>query len=114
LPGKERPVIQTDDIFLGAFGLVRGGELTAVEVRGINGRRLAFFHIEGPEVDEAERDYFRGTANVNLQLLKFQVRRLKDKAFDAIREEERRGHAVHHQGRAVSDQQGEPLRRHRR
>jgi hypothetical protein len=111
-------MIRTDDIFLGAFGLVRGGELVSVEVRGINGRRLAFFHIEGPEVDEAEREFFRGTASVNLQLLKFQVRRLKDRAFDAIREatreEERRGHAAHHQGRAAADPAGEPARRYRR
>jgi hypothetical protein len=109
-------VIQTDDIFFAAFLLLRGGALTAVEVRGINGRRLAFFHIEGPEVDEAEVDYYHGTANVsvNLQLLKFQVRRLKDRCFDAIREEERKGHAALEQGRDRATDRGEPVRRIRR
>jgi len=83
-------VLQTDDLFLGAFGLVRGGELEAVEVRGTNGRRVAVFTISGPGAEEAARDYHRGAALVDLRLLKSEVRRLKDAAFDAIREEERR------------------------
>lgn len=84
-------MLVTEDIFLGAFGLVRGGELASVEIRGVNGRRMAVFRIEGKGMEEAEREYFAGAATVNLQMLKFQVRRLKDKAFEAIREEERNG-----------------------
>jgi len=91
-------VLQTDDLFLGAFGLVRGGELEAVEVRGSNGRRMAVFTISGPGVGEAVRDYHRGAALVDLRLLKSEVRRLKDVAFDAIREEERRKDASHEGG----------------
>jgi hypothetical protein len=83
-------VLHTDDLFLGGFALTRGGELAGVEVRGVNGRRMAVFVIEGASVEEAERDYYRGAALVNLQLLKAQVRRLKDVAFTAMREEERR------------------------
>ena len=83
-------MIQTDDIFLGAFGLVRGGELQAVEVRGTNGRRVAVFTIGGTAAEEAVRDYHRGPALVDLRLLKSEVRRLKDVAFEAIRKEERR------------------------
>ena len=45
-------MLQTDDLFLGAFGLVRGGELAGVEVRGTNGRRVAVFRIVGPGLDE--------------------------------------------------------------
>ena len=86
-------MIQTDDIFLGALGLVRGGELEAVEVRGTNGRRVAVFRIGGLGVDEAEREYHRGAALVDLRLLKSEVRRLKDVAFEAIRKEERRTNA---------------------
>jgi hypothetical protein len=41
-------VLETDDLFLGAFGLVRGGELEGVEVRGTNGRRIAIFTIAAP------------------------------------------------------------------
>lgn len=86
--------MQTDDIFLGAFALLRGGELLRVEVRGVNGRRLAFFWIDGDDTRQAEREYYAGPVlGVNLLLLKSSVRRLKDAAFEAIREEERRSHA---------------------
>jgi hypothetical protein len=95
---REASVLQTDDLFLGAFGLVRGGELEGIEVRGTNGRRVAVFTISGPGVEEAVRDYHRGAALVDLRLLKSEVRRLKDAAFDAIREEERRKDAGHERG----------------
>ena len=83
-------MLQTDDLFLGGFALTRGGELVDVLLRGTNGRRVAVFQIAGPEVQEAERDYYRGRTSVDLQLLKLQVRRLKDRAFAALREEESR------------------------
>jgi hypothetical protein len=83
-------VLQTDDLFLGAFGLLRGGEITRVQVRGTNGRRVVVFRIEGPGIEDAERDYYRGAALVDLRLLKSEVRRLKEVIFEAIREEERR------------------------
>ena len=80
--------METDDLFLGAFGLVRGGELVGIQVRGTNGRRVAVFTIKGAE--DAERDFHRGPALVDLRLLKSELKRLKDAAFAAIREEERR------------------------
>jgi len=106
-------VLETDDLFLGAFGLVRGGELSSVEVRGTNGRRVAFFLISGPGVADAEREYHRGTTTVDLRLLKSEVRRLKDAAFAAIRQEQRRGDAGD-EGRDRVRQGGEPTRRRRR
>jgi hypothetical protein len=106
-------VLQTDDLFLGAFGLVRGGELRAIEVRGTNGRRVAVFTIAGPGVDDAARDYHRGQALVDLRLLKSEVRRLKDAAFEALRSEERRTDAGQ-QGRDRADQVGERAGRSRR
>jgi hypothetical protein len=102
---REGPVIHTDDLFLGAYGLIRGGELEGIEVRGTNGRRMAFFRIGGPQVGDAERDYYRGAATVDLRLLKSEVRRLKDLAFEAIRREERRD-AGHERGdRAHQDRE---------
>jgi hypothetical protein len=106
-------VIQTDDLFLGAFGLIRGGELVGVEVRGMNGRRLAIFRIEGPGMADVKRDYYRGAASVDLRLLKSEVRRLKDAAFEAIREEERRRDAGQ-QGRDRAHPGREPHRSDRR
>jgi hypothetical protein len=91
-------VLHTDDLFLGGLALLRGGELVGVDVRGANGRRIAIFRIAGPQVDEAEAEYYRGKTVVDLQLLKLQVRRLKDRAFQALREEERRADADHQGG----------------
>jgi hypothetical protein len=76
-------------LFLGAFGLVRGGELVRAFVRGTNGRRVAVFEIAGPGMDEVERDYHSGRALVDLRLLKSEVVRLKNVAFGALRQEER-------------------------
>jgi len=89
LPEGGEAVLETEDLYLAGLGLVRGGELVGVFVRGVNGRRMAVFRIEGKGMEEAERDYFKGAASVDLQALKFQVRRLKDRAFAALREEER-------------------------
>jgi hypothetical protein len=86
-------VLQTEDLFLGAFGLTRGGELAGIEVRGVNGRRMAVFHIEGEGMAELEREYHRGPLLVDLRLLKSEVARLKNLAFHALREEERRAYA---------------------
>ena len=83
-------MIRTDDLFLGGFALARGGELVGLEVQTTNGRRVAVFRIAGPGVEDAEREYFRGTTSVDLQHLKVQVRRLKERAFDALRAEERK------------------------
>lgn len=83
-------MITTDDLFLGALALARGGDLVGVEVQQTNGRRVAVFAIAGPGVEDAEREYFRGTTSVDLQHLKVQVRRLKERAFDALRKEERK------------------------
>jgi hypothetical protein len=80
-------VLLTEDIYLAAFGLVSGGELVDVKVRGTNGRRMAFFQIDGDGMAQVEKSYYGGSATVDLQRLKAQVRRLKDRAFDALREE---------------------------
>jgi hypothetical protein len=90
-------VIRTDDLFLGGFALSRGGELRDVEVEGLNGRAVAFFHIDGAD-DGIEHEYYHGPAVVQLQLLKAAVQRLKNAAFDAIREKESRNAASHQPG----------------
>lgn len=101
-------MIQTDDLFLGALGLVRGGELAGVEVRGTNGRRVAVFTISGAGMEEAAREYHRGATLVDLRILKSEVRRLKDAAFEAIRKEERRdaGHERGYRAHQVSERAG--------
>ena len=96
-------MLRTDDLFLAALGLVRGGELHGTEIRGTNGRRVAVFLIAGDGMPAVEHDYYGGASLVNLRLFKSEVARLKNVAFDALREEERRGHAGH-EGRDRADQ----------
>jgi hypothetical protein len=100
-------VLRTDELYLAALALLRGGELRGVSLRGTNGRRVAIFEIAGPEVAAAEREYRKGPALVDLRLLKSEVRRLKDLAFDAIRAEERRSSHAGDEGRHRAAQGGE-------
>jgi hypothetical protein len=92
--GRRRKVLQTEDLFLGALGLSRGGELIGIDVRCVNGRSMAIFRIAGPAMEEIEREYYHGRVLVNLRMLKAEVARLKNVAFDALRKEESRDERV--------------------
>jgi hypothetical protein len=81
-------MLRTDDLFLGGYALLCGGELVDVRVVDERGRRLAVFTIAGPGAERAEREYHRGATSVDLRLLKLQIRRLKDRGFSALRNEE--------------------------
>jgi hypothetical protein len=105
-------VLQTEDLYLGALGLIRGGELRAIEVQGTNGRRLAVFVIAGEGMDAVEREYRQGAALVDLRLLRSEVTRLKNLAFRALREEESRD--AGEQGRHRAYPCGQLSRRGRR
>jgi hypothetical protein len=110
-------VLETEDLYLAAYLLTcSGSELQAVEVKNLNGRRLAVFRIDGDQVKDYEGRYWRGDAVVNLQLLKFQLRRLKDTAFAAIRADrgEERDDAHAPSGRFRAAVAAQPHRRARR
>ena len=99
-------VLRTDDLFLGAFGLLRGGDVRDVEVHGTNGKQVAVFSIEGPGLEEVEREYFHGPCLVNLRLFKSEVARLKSMAFEALRREESRDASLTDQPGADRRHQG--------
>jgi hypothetical protein len=63
-------LVVTDNLYLAGLALTRGGELRGVSVRGTNGRRIAVFAIDGPDVAAAEREYFAGRTLVDLRLLR--------------------------------------------
>jgi len=100
----EAEVIETEDLFLGAFSLARGGEIEDVAVRYVAGRRLAFFRISGPDMEKVEREYY-GSVLVNLRLIKSEVSRLKSLAFRALRGEEMRDAGEQGRDRAYPRQQ---------
>ena len=105
-------MLTTDDLFLGGLALARGAELVEVRVSGTNGRRVAVFGLAGDAAEQAARDFYAGTTSVDVQLLKLQVRRLKERAFQALREEMR--DADGDEGRYRTAPGGEPHRRARR
>jgi hypothetical protein len=104
--------LHTDDLFLGALALSRGGYLERVEIHGQNGRRMVVFEIAGADVEDIEQAYYHGDVTVNLRHLKAEVQRLKNVAFDALRREESRD--AGQQGRNRSDQGRERYRLGRR
>lgn len=91
--------IRTEDLWLGALALARGGRLVALELEGTNGRRTAVFRIAGRGLRRLEQAYARGTVEANVAELKGQMSHLKDVLFARLRREERRGAGVRDQGR---------------
>lgn len=81
----EAMALRTEDLFLGALALLRGGQLSEVETRVVNGRRMVIFHIAGIGMHGVEREYHGGPCMVDLRLLKSEVARLKNLAFDTLR-----------------------------
>lgn len=91
--------IRTEDLWLVALALTRGGRLVTLDVDGTDGRRTASFRIAGRGLRRLERAYARGTVEANVAELKRQMSHLKDVLFARLRREERRGAGVRDQGR---------------
>jgi hypothetical protein len=80
--------IRTDDLWLSALALARGGRLLELQIGG-NGRKTAVFRIAGPDLAGLEEAYAGGTAEANVRELKGQMSHLKDVLFARMRREER-------------------------
>lgn len=92
--------IRTEDLWLVALVLARGGRLVSLHVGRVNGgRRAASFLVAGRGLRRLERAYARGTVEANVAELKRQMVHVKDVLFARLREEERRGAGVRDQGR---------------
>jgi hypothetical protein len=114
--GGGEGVLITDALWLGGLALARGAELVRVDVRGTNGRRVAVFGLAGEAAEQAARDFY-GTTSVDVSLLKLQVRRLKELAFQTLRqqqEQEEKRHEVAEAGGGPQPVAGSLHRRHRR
>ena len=69
-------MIETSDVRLAAYALLRGARLE--KVRGKRGE-AAVFHLEAPRVEELEADFHHfGTSGVDGELLERNVRLLTD------------------------------------
>jgi len=69
-------VIETKDLHLAAYALLRGARLE--KVRGKRGAG-AIFHLEAPRVEELEADFYHfGASGVDEELLERNVQLLTD------------------------------------
>jgi hypothetical protein len=70
---------ETTDIFLGAFLLCHGGDLSGIS---FNDRMIATFVITGDGIHQLDREYQTGTALVNPVHLREALNHLRDLLFD--------------------------------
>ena len=85
----EPTILETTDIFRGAYLLASGGDLTEIRVRQ-NGKRIATFLITGKGLDRLDRDYRSGRALINPVQLRESLNHLRDVLFEKLREERTR------------------------
>lgn len=78
------------DLFEGAYLLCRGFKLADLTVLGSNGRKLVTFKFTGTGITKISDEYRIGRATVNVALLKFSMKHLKDQMFSRIREIEKK------------------------
>ena len=77
-------MIETTDIFRGAFFLCNGGRLAGVDIQD-NNRGLVTFIIEGEDIGRLNIDYRKGQALVNPVLLRESLNHLRDILFTRLR-----------------------------
>jgi hypothetical protein len=85
----EQNILETTDIYRGAFFLCKGGGLHRVRIKD-NGKRIASFMIRCEDLGRLDKEYRSGQALVNPLQLRESLNHLRDILFDKLRENERR------------------------
>ena len=88
----EHHILETTDLFKGAFLLCKGGNVDDIRI-GYTGRKTAIFTISGSDVTDQLDDYENGKALVNPAHLRSELNYLKDLMFNKLRKEERKDYA---------------------
>ncbi len=81
--------LETTDIFRGAFYLCMGGDLSAIRFRK-DGKQIASFLFDGPDLNKHDRAYINGHALVNPVQFRQSLNHLRDILFKTLREREGR------------------------
>lgn len=84
-------MIETTDIFRGAYLLTQGARLASTRVV----RNQVRFVIEGEGIEDMDARYRLGTALVNPVALRETLNLLRDLIFERLRPEKRTHHAPH-------------------
>ena len=98
--------LATESLYLGAYALTNGAELKRVVVSRTNGRRTAVFELDCAWSDKLADEYYTGAAVVNLAAYRENLERLKDRLFEALRQNENENER--------REQDGDPLHHTRR
>ncbi|MEW6068544.1 MAG: hypothetical protein AB1610_09690 [Nitrospirota bacterium] len=81
-------ILETTDIFRGAFFLSKGGKLSDVHLSEDN-RQIVSFRIEGENLSALDEAYRAGRATVDPLRLRESLNHLRDVLFRTLRENER-------------------------
>ena len=95
---------ETTDIFISAFFLCKGSELSDIRVRD-RGRRTAVFRITGRNLRTLDTEYRSGRALVNPVQFRESLNRLRDMLFEKLNEKENEK-----EGRRYRDEKDRPRR----
>lgn len=77
----------TQDLYLGAYIMSKGGVLEDVQLTGGRGNRPSVaFVFAGEDVDALSREFQSGQANTNVASFKGALTHLKDVMFNALRQ----------------------------
>jgi hypothetical protein len=78
--------ITTQDLYLGAYILSKGGSLEDIKLaEGRNGRPSVTFILAGENVAELSKEFQTGKANTNVASFKVAMTHLKDVMFNTLR-----------------------------
>jgi hypothetical protein len=81
-------VIETKDLWQGAYLLTEGGWLEGVKVnRHPDGKKEFLFRLTGERVETEARRFIEGDATCTLRIFRRHVNHLKDVVFGGRREE---------------------------
>ena len=78
-------ILETTDIFHGAFHLCNGAELCGITIKH-NGRLIGSFRIRGEGLSELDKAYRNGRALVNPLQLRESLNYLRNVLFDKLQE----------------------------
>lgn len=77
--------LETTDIFRGAFFICMGGDLAAIRFRQ-NGKQIATFFFNGPDLHQHDKAYINGHALVNPVQFREALNHLRDILFEHLRQ----------------------------
>ncbi len=79
------PILETTDIFRGAFFICMGGDLTDIRFRQ-SGKQIASFLFTGHELHKHDKAYINGHALVNPVQFREALNHLRDILFKQLRQ----------------------------